>query len=124
MKDGSRAIEEGSGSVKVIGDLTDQLGATYSTSRGLFKPELYSYLRALSVAIADDSDEVYETEIRALEALGAVCDIPRPACLSYKPSSIAKLFKTDPLLSLQDAIISCLKIAEDCSRAGNSSLSK
>ena len=97
--------------------------ATYHPSRQSPKPELYACFRLLSRNLSD-IDEAYDIEMCALESLGAELHLERPATMSHTRRKDDNLFKIDPLVSLQDSIISCMKIAYDSFIAGNGEVSR
>lgn len=102
-----------------------QLDLTYATELYRPKAELYTAYCLLSQTLGRTSkEEVYEADLSALEALGARFSLDRPAKLTASLRTGQAIFDKDPVISLQDAIISCLKIAHDCLVAQNRSLAR
>lgn len=92
--------------------------ATYRFDRKAPKPELYAAYRLLSNAYDVQKDEspalVFAAEIKGLEALGAKFKINVPKGTPASATFMPHTFVEDPVLMLQDSIISCLKIAYTC----------
>ena len=101
--------------------LIERIDATYAPKRTRLRPELYRAFRLYSRTLnaADRKDEAYEADICALEALGSVLRLTRPAKRSQKLDTRSGIFAEDPVVVLQDAVISCLKLAHECQSSSN-----
>jgi hypothetical protein len=101
--------------------LVRQIDATYVPERTRLRPELYRTYRLYSrtLSAVDRKDEAYEADICALEALGAVLSFQRPARRSHELDLQTDMFLEDPVVALQDATISCLKLAHECQSSLN-----
>ena len=110
-----------SGTPERVLQLIRRIDATYAPKRTRLRPELYCAYRLYSrtLSAADRKDEAYESDICALEALGAVFSLERPARRSQKLDLRTKIFLENPVVALQDATISCLKLAHECQSSSN-----
>jgi hypothetical protein len=84
-----------------------QLAETYSKARQSPRPEMYRAYRQLRLAFerSGKKAEALEAQHDALRAIGAEIDTPSTAAIG------GSMLSKDPVVMLQDAIISCFDIA-------------
>lgn len=98
-------------SLKQARQLVNDIAGTYRTTRKSPKPDLYRCYRSLALHLPSaNASEIVEIEIAALECLGAkVVTGSNAGALNQETGMLSQ----DPLLMLQDAILSCCKLSHN-----------
>jgi hypothetical protein len=109
------ATDPATASSKKIAQQIELVEQTYRPERSAPKYELYGWYRMLSQAYTQEGagfNAVIEAEMAALATLGASIRF----VVGEKVGDVQKIIHTlkgDPVIAMQDAVISCIKIAND-----------
>lgn len=104
----------------------DEVNATYSSKRSTLRPEMFRIYRQTSECYAstpDEAQQAFQADLNALKSIGATFAIT----LSKQSTTVDReesIFTKYPVLKQQDAVIACIKLANDCMNSGNTGLSR